>query len=103
MQKNRSSTDLDSLSLSQRNDLCEDWQLAVDEFVDDDLDLRHLFVCHGALGGEIEAEVLGRNQRALLVRLRAQHHSQGEVEKMGGRVVIHCGPSSFLKYDTMKQ
>src|SRR5215467_8386722 len=55
--------------------------------VDEVLDLRHLAVLDGGAVGEVEAEMVGGNQRARLGHVGAQHLAERGVEEVRPRVV----------------
>ena len=57
--------------------------------VDDALDLGQLLGRHRLKVAEVEAQTLGRDQRALLLNVLAQHQTQRFVQQVRGGVVAH--------------
>ena len=62
-------------------------RIAQDLFVDDALDLEQLLASDGADVHEVEAQPVGRNQRARLLDVLAQHLSKRGMEQVSRRVV----------------
>ena len=61
--------------------------LSQDLLVDDALDLEQLLASDGAEVHEVEPQPIGRNQRARLLDVLAQHLSKRRMEQVSGRVV----------------
>ena len=57
------------------------------------LDLRHILVAQRLAVGEVEAQALGRDQRAGLMHVRAQAIAQRGVQHVRARVVAHDVPA----------
>ena len=55
------------------------------------LDLEQLLGRHGLVMREIESQPIGRDQRAFLLHVRAQHSPQRRMQQMGRRVMQHGG------------
>ena len=70
--------------------------------VGDLLDLRELAVADGLGMGEIEAQPVGGDQRALLGHMIAQHLAQGLVQQMGGRMVGADGAAAAVVHLQLK-
>ena len=65
-------------------------RIAQDLFVDDALDLEQLLASHGADVHEVEAQPVGRNQRARLLDVLAEHLSKRGMEQVS-RCVVAAG------------
>ena len=51
--------------------------------------------------GEVEAQPVGSNQRTLLLHVRAQHLAEGEVNQVGGGMVVLRGlPQVFIDHSS---
>ena len=57
--------------------------------VDDRLDAANLVVGDRRIVGEVEARLVGIDERALLLHVRSQHLAQRLVHQVGGRVIAH--------------
>ena len=57
--------------------------------VDDRLDAADLVVGHRRVVREVEARLVGIDERALLLHVRAEHLAQRLVHQVRGRVVAH--------------
>src|SRR5205809_839374 len=68
--------------------LARDLDVGLDLLVDEVLDLLHLAVLDGRAVGEVEAQVIGRHQRAGLRDVRAEHLAERGVEQMRPGVVL---------------
>ena len=58
-----------------------------DLLVDDALDFERLFARDGAQVNEVEAQAIGRHERARLLDVTAEHLPERRVQQMSGRVV----------------
>ena len=76
-------------------DLGLDRQVAQHALVGQVLDLPALVGRHGRQVREVEAQPIGRDQRALLRDVRAQHLAQRPVQEVGGRVVAADGVAAL--------
>ena len=57
--------------------------------VDERLDLGELLGAHGLVVREIEAQAIRRDERALLLNVRAEHLAQRRMQQMRGGVIQH--------------